>query len=865
LWDRWRERLQAEGEDKMNHLLRTSLRATIPVLAVLAMIAVTMTLAVAAPGALPGLQEESSPAVPARSVLYIYRYDTAKAGEFEGLLEAGGLFSVTTTGIGAIPTDVRVFDLFIVADDTGSLDAWGSPPAASDVISRLVAAQRPIIGLGEGGYAFFGKISSPIGWPHGWHGPQTSIYVSETLGTYFSSPNPLAAVFPGTSPLYVAPVNEVGIYKLAVPASTQLIGWEPRVVNQKPDPDHAPLGIDGCYHLWGFSDGPSTMNEVGKELFVNAATYMSVFQCPVPPTTKPPCLEIVKSSVPPSGSSVAPGGSITYTLTYTVGASQCAGFQQSLLVDQVPANTLFVPGSAGAGKTPNFEGALVWDLGFLTPTSSGSKTFKTSVLDTVCNGPQFITNTAQMRTPLGTYDSNVTSHKVTCPPIALPNQEPPYAEREIQVYPYPLVKGTATKLSVLVDNNSSASQTLTVTFQTSPSQFGIGLDFIDLPVTGNPRVVTLPPHSTIELQVNWRPDVSGITCIQVKIEGAGFAPIYTLRNLDVTEDLKAGMPDILTFKVGNPTAASANITLVVDNTCPGWTATVSPTVLVGVGPNPTDFRTAELSVTPPSPAILGTGCHIDVQGWIGAKLIGGIRKLDVPPVHLTPSNPPWLEQEISTIPAVPVSGTVNQACVELQNPLAVSRVVTVTFSEADFGAGVGFTPFTTQVFTLPPNTIARYCVAWTPLPGGTRHRCLLVTLRQPGFLDQRSQLNVDIAPLPPGAPPVGWAVPFWVGNPLAYTSTITLGGKLIGLSGWTPAFTPALPLVLGPGARRLFTVTLAPALMAQGASAVAAGPGTFGDVVRLDVTLSLDGEPFGGLSIDLAPLRVFLPLVLRSN
>jgi hypothetical protein len=189
----------------------------------------------------------------------------------------------------------------------------------------------------------------------------------------------------------------------------------------------------------------------------------------------------------------------------------------------------------------------------------------------------------------------------------------------------------------------------------------------------------------------------------------------------------------------------------------------------------------------------------------------------------------------------------------------------VTFSEADFGAGVGFTPLTPQVFTLPPGTIARYCVAWTPLPGGTRHRCLLVTLHQPGFLDQHSQRNLDIAPLPPGAPPVGWAVPIRIGNPLAYPSTITLGGKLVGLSGWTPAFAPALPLVLGPGATQLITVTLTPALMAQGASAVTAGPDTFGDVVRLDVTLSLDGEPYSGFSVDLAPLRVFLPLVLRSN
>lgn len=615
----------------MNRLHHTSLRATLSILAGLALIAATVALVAAAPGngfaeprqisqpasqtanlsgapgVLPQLQGDPAPAVPAPSILYIYRVDTAKAAEFKGLLEADGRFAVTTIGVSAVPTDVSVFDMFIVADDTGSLDVWGTSPAATGIITRLVNAHKPIIGLGEGGYAFFGKAGSPTGWPHGWHGPMDSIYVNPVVAAYFSSPNDLSPLPPGPFPLYATPVNEVGIYMTAAPSVTP-IGWEPRLVNQKPDPDHAPLTRDDCYHLWGFSGGPSTMNDTGKKLFVNATTYFSTYQCTPPPNPQPDCLTIIKSSSPSSGSSVNPGDSIQYTLNYTAsGSTQCSGFQRALLLDRVPANTFFVPGSASDGKTPSIDGTMLWDLSPLTPGASGSKVFKASVLDTVCNGPQFITNTAQMKTERGAFDSNVTSHKVTCPPITLPNQGPPYAEREIQVYPYPLVPGHATRLSVSVDNNAATTQTVTVTFQTSPNRFGIGLDFIDLPVTGNPRVVTLPPHSTIELQVNWVPATSGRHCIRVKIEGADFAPIYTLSNLDVAEDLQPGVEDILSFKVGNPTASTADVVLVVDNSCPGWTATVSPTVLVAVGPNPADFRFAELRVTPPNPAVLGTG------------------------------------------------------------------------------------------------------------------------------------------------------------------------------------------------------------------------------------------------------------------
>ncbi|MFN8594913.1 MAG: hypothetical protein U0559_01830 [Anaerolineae bacterium] len=63
----------------------------------------------------------------------------------------------------------------------------------------------------------------------------------------------------------------------------------------------------------------------------------------------------------------------------------------------------------------------------------------------------------------------------------------------------------------------------------------------------------------------------------MKIESAGYAPIYTYRNLDVTEDLP-GVTDVLTFTVMNPTANPATIDLVVDNTCPGWSAVNLPSI-----------------------------------------------------------------------------------------------------------------------------------------------------------------------------------------------------------------------------------------------------------------------------------------------
>ena len=64
----------------------------------------------------------------------------------------------------------------------------------------------------------------------------------------------------------------------------------------------------------------------------------------------------------------------------------------------------------------------------------------------------------------------------------------------------------------------------------------------------------------------------------------GIAPVYTYRNLDLTEDLRPGVTDVLTFAVGNLTAAVATINLVVDNTCPGWSAVATPAQLINMAP-----------------------------------------------------------------------------------------------------------------------------------------------------------------------------------------------------------------------------------------------------------------------------------------
>jgi hypothetical protein len=793
-------------------------------------------------------------------IAYVYREDTSTATHFKTLLTGAG-FTVDLIPLTNITTTVfNSYDAILIANDTGNLDQWGT---SAGQVSPIASANKPMIGLGEGGYAFFGKLGKFIGWPQGWHGPMDKVISAAPALTYYHTPFDFTGLLDNPIPLYPSPVNEVGIYTNGAPPDVTVIGNEPPP-NPNVKPDHAPLIAQGCNQLWGFSNGPQDMNDSSRHLFINAVTFALTSQCEAPPPPPPPggCVTITKSALPAQTAPVHPGDVIKYTIDYAVAdQAQCAT-TQATLIDQIQYGGVYVPGSASGGITPNSEGTLIWPLGNLAPGARGSQSFSVAVLENACDN-QVLPNRARLQGSTGTFDSNLLQHTVVCPPVIPTNREPPYAEEEVQVYPYPLVTGHPTQLSVRLRSLSAAAQTVTVTFQTSPDRFGIGLSYGALPVPGNPRVVTLPPHGVIQVQLDWTPVTSGHYCIQVKIEGAGFSPIYTQRNLDVSEDLRPGITDDLTFSVGNPTSVTADIDLVVDNTCPGWTASVEPVSLSSVGPADSDIRTVTLHVTPPLSGILGTGCHIDVQGWIGGQLIGGIRKLDIPPVHLPSSDPPWEEKEITVDPDPPVVGQPTQYCIEVQNPLAVSKVITLTYTVADFGAGVGFMPVGTRTLEVPPHSLQKYCISWTPSAGGTLHRCLRVVLEQSGFREQSSQRNLDLV----HARPAGSLIDFVIGNPFPYTRTLSLQTNLIGLAGFVPHFTPDPPPDgLGPGESMHFTLEVREAALSSSLSpsvGLASSGTLFGDSSRAEVSVYLGDDLIGGFTVEYQPRKLFLPLLAR--
>jgi hypothetical protein len=345
-------------------------------------------------------------------------------------------------------------------------------------------------------------------------------------------------------------------------------------------------------------------------------------------------------------------------------------------------------------------------------------------------------------------------------------------------------------------------------------------------------------------------------------------PLATQSCLDLTEDFQPGQQDQLTIVVRNDGSSPAAFDLVVDNTCPGWTASVFPVTTASLAAGASQDVT--LSVTPPDPLTLGTGCHIDVQAWNGATLVGGVRKLDLPPVHL-PSNvtPPWEEPEISFNPDPPVAGVPGQICIQLQNPLSIAKVVTVNFSVADFGAGIGFSPAAALTgISLPRNSLNTYCASWTPSSTGTLHRCVLATLVQAGALDQTSQHNIDI--VRPGSSDLGsLTIPFVAGNPGLSTRALSFDPTLVGIDPqWSVTFTTPgggpPPTSLAGGEQVALVMHFS--LGASGLSVQAPQPPAnyaFGSRSLVEVSELLDGIPESGFTISLERSILYLPLIRK--
>ncbi len=767
-------------------------------------------------------------------VAYIYNKDTASRDSFKFLLNGAGLAVDLVTLGGAETFDFSNDLSIIVGDDTGSLSAWGTPAA----VTHVSGAGKPVVGVGEGGYAYFGQLSLGIGYPHAAHGPESDMGVVDATMPLYTAPYLITIPASHILNLYAAgvPTNSIFLnWPNGVPAGVTLIGSS---ISTKGDYHVASQTLkDTCNTLWGYSGSPATMTLTGQDLFVNLALAQ-------------PCgctVRLVKT-VSPAGS-VNPGDVLNYSIQYTV-VGNCK-LQRVRVIDTLPVEVNYLPGSATPAAV--LSGAtLIWVLGDLPPGANGTLKFQALVNNVACRREKVIQNRAELIAVSPAIDvfSNVSTLKVICRPVNFPNNNPPYAESEITVAPYPLVTGQLTKICTTIHNNSTTDQKVIVQFDLA--NFGMGIPFTPIATPGNPRTVVIPAGGDVTVCVFWTPTTPGHQCVQIQVTSPtqAFAPLYSQRNLDIDEVLVPGQTTKFTIPVMNSTGAAVNVEIVVRNTCLGWAVTATPATFPLASAASKDVT---IDVTPPTSAVLGTGCTIDIEAWVVDKagnlihLLGGIRKIDNPLVPLgPPGDVPFAQKEIRINPYPLVSGHLTQVCVTLTNNTGAAQTVTAEFQLSTLGIGLAFNDIPSvsgpnpQTVVIPPHSTIDVCIKFIPSTPG--HHCLAVKLTLPDGYVTYSRQNLDVSEVLQPTVPTDVIIP--VGNPTAAPANIDLVVDNT-CPGWTAFVTPTtlFGVLANDMDVRNVTLTVTPPL------------GLLGTGCHIDLLGYINGTLIGGVrKIDRPPL-----------
>ncbi len=770
-------------------------------------------------------------------VAYIYSTDTASRDSFKFLLNGAGL-SVDLVTLSA----AQIFDFsndisIIVGDDTGNLNLWGTAAAVTHVSS----AGKPVIGVGEGGYAYFGQLGLAIGYPDAAHGPENDMGVVDPTMPLYTAPYPIPIPSGNVLNLYSTlpggpATNSIFLnWPAGIPAGVTLIGSS---VSSKGFYHVASQTLNNlCNSLWGYSGSPASMTLTGQDLFVNLVLAQ-------------PCgcsVQLVKN-VSPAGVA-SPGDVLNYTLQYTV-VGICK-FQRVKVIDILPAGVDYLPGSS-APPAVFSSGTLIWFLGDLPPGATGTLKFQVLVNNVACQQKGVIQNQAELTAVSPAIDvfSNVSSLQINCRPVNFPNNNPPYAESEITVEPYPLVIGQLTKLCTTIHNNSAVDQTVNVLF--SLANFGMGIPFTPIAAPGNPRTVVIPAGGDVTVCIFWTPVTPGHQCVQIAVssQNQSFAPLYSQRNLDVDEVLVPGQATKFTVPVTNSTSGAINVEMVVRNTCPGWDVVLSPTAFpLDVGGS----KDVSVTVTPPPGAVLGSDCTIDIEAWVVDKggnlifLLGGIRKIDNPTVPLgPPGDVPFAQREIHINPYPLVSGKLTELCVTLTNNTGAPQTVTVEFQLSTLGIGLAFNRIPSvsgpnpQTVVIPPHSTITVCIKFIPSTPG--HHCLAVKLTSPNGYVAYSRQNLDVSEVLHPNDPTDVIIP--VGNPTAAPANIDLVVDNT-CPGWTAVVTPTTLFGVGPNDLDIRNVTLT----------VTPPAGPLGSGCHIDLLGYIGGTLIGGVrKIDRPPL-----------
>ncbi|MBN1640719.1 MAG: protein kinase [Anaerolineae bacterium] len=202
-----------------------------------------------------------------RNVAFIYRADASGAADYEAAIEKElGTVAVTTIPLSKVATtDFSSYAAIIVGPDSGSSSSWGDAGA----VNQVKNAGKPVLGMGDGGYAFFGKIGLFIGYPNAGHNAHDRFYVLNPSANIYKEPN--AVSIPGDRRLqvYTTAADSVVLLDKNRPSSVTLLG---QVVGSSQY--YLLAAQTDKYVLWGFNQGAKQLTTAGSDLLANLVSYL---------------------------------------------------------------------------------------------------------------------------------------------------------------------------------------------------------------------------------------------------------------------------------------------------------------------------------------------------------------------------------------------------------------------------------------------------------------------------------------------------------------------------------------------------------------------------------------------------------------
>jgi hypothetical protein len=203
---------------------------------------------------------------PGRKIALITGSDAKTDDAFKALLDANGLLTteIKLSGIAA-KTSFSAYDEVLIAPDTApaSPGTWGTPAA----MTALAKFGKPILGLGDGGYYFFGNKQLYIGYGNGIHSSSTGIIQTTPSMPIYHTPYAIPNLQSTT--LFTSTSAVVEIYTPQIDSS-----YFEFAQTSPSSPNYYVLMQEGRYFLWGFDGSPSTMTADGQHLLINVVWYL---------------------------------------------------------------------------------------------------------------------------------------------------------------------------------------------------------------------------------------------------------------------------------------------------------------------------------------------------------------------------------------------------------------------------------------------------------------------------------------------------------------------------------------------------------------------------------------------------------------